>query len=202
MIKNYLAFLVIALLFASCVNNQSNVENTTTELEVSYIALADFDAEAENYVGQKVTIEGIVDHVCKHGGKRMFIIDTASDGRVKITVGENIPSFDVELEGSAVEVTGTVDELIIDEEYLVQWESELQAEEQEAVEDEAEIEEGEVLDGDSHGEHSGQGEKADQGEHKDSYEMINEYRAQIAESEKGYLAFYSVICDEFKVKEE
>ena len=214
MTKKLIGLLVISLFIIACGSNQNQTQEEAVEIPV--LLVDDFDAEAENYVGEEVTIEGTVAHVCKHGGKRMFVFDKDDDVRIKVTVNDNMPSFDVELEGSDVIVTGIVDQLKIDEDYLVEWEAELaDAANEEAEEDHGEeIEgegkghgEGEGL-GDGHGEgegegegsHSGQGEKADQGEHVDAYEMIAEYRAQIAESDKDYIAFYSIICNEFKEK--
>ena len=208
MTKKLIGLLVISLFIIACGSNQNQTQEETAEIPV--ILVDDFDAEAENYVGAEVTIEGTVAHVCKHGGKRMFVFDKDDDVRVKVTVNDNMPSFDVELEGSDVIVTGIVDQLKIDEDYLVEWEAELAEAAIEEEEDDHGVEvEGKGL-GDGHGEgegegegegsHSGQGEKADQGEHVDAYEMIAQYRTQIAESDKDYIAFYSIICNEFKEK--
>lgn len=192
MTKNFLILAGISLLFMACSNNQSSVNEPAEQEEIFTLAVNTFDTVAEEYIGKVVRLEGTVAHVCKHGGKRMFIMDDNPDIRVKVTVGESIPSFDVELEGSDVVVQGMVDELRIDEAYLIQWEEELASQ----PEEEHEAGEGE------HGPQSGLGEKADQGDHAEAYEMIAEYREQLAASEKGYLAFYSIICDEFSVTED
>jgi len=210
MAKKLIGLFIISLFIIACGSNQTKTQDETVEVPV--LLVDDFDMEADNYVGEVVTIEGTVAHVCKHGGKRMFVFDKNDDVRVKVTVNDNMPSFDVELEGSDVVVTGIVDQLKIDEDYLVEWEAELAEAELEAEEAEGEHVEG-GDEGHEHGEgehgegehegdgsHSGQGEKADQGEHVDATEMIAEYRAQIAESDKGYIAFYSIICNEFKEK--
>jgi len=207
MLRNLIAIVVLSLFIVSCGNQTNKTGNQETDqpAEITMLAIADFDAEAGNYVGEVVQIEGTVDHVCKHGGKRMFVMDDDPEVRVKVVVNENMPSFEVELEGSDVVVSGIVDELRIDEDYLIEWEAELATAEEEGEHGEEEGEhgdEGEHSDeGEDHaGQHSGQGEKADQGEHRDAYDMIAEYRAQIAETEKGYIAFYSIICNEFKEK--
>jgi hypothetical protein len=62
------------------------------------------------------------------------------------------------------------------------------------VEEESDHAEGE-------GEHAsgGLGEKADMGEHVSGIEKIENYRKQIAESDKDYLAFYSIECISYEV---
>ncbi|NTV82858.1 MAG: hypothetical protein HGA23_00980 [Bacteroidales bacterium] len=66
------------------------------------------DFAAEN-VGKEVEISGMVIHVCKHGGKKMFIIGEDPDMRVKITASDKISVFEPELEGSTVSVKGIIE---------------------------------------------------------------------------------------------
>ncbi|MEZ5197802.1 MAG: hypothetical protein R2764_15870 [Bacteroidales bacterium] len=131
----------------------------------------------------------------------MFLIDPETEITVKIEASEQVPSFDAELEGSEVLVTGIVSELIIDEAYLLQWEQEIKEELENPTEPEADHAEGEQ--GHEEGEHehasSGLGEKADQGEHKDPFETINNYRNEIKESGTDHLAFYSIVCISFEI---
>jgi len=66
------------------------------------------DFAAEN-VGKEVEISGMVIHVCKHGGKKMFLIGEDPDMRVKITASEKISVFEPALEGSTVSVKGIIE---------------------------------------------------------------------------------------------
>jgi len=172
------------------------------------LAIVDFDNQAGNYVGKEVQISGLVNHTCKHGGKRMFIIDEETEQTVKIEAGENIPSFDAELEGSIVSVTGIINELIIDEAYLIEWEAEIKEEMLNAPEEEAELAEGEEEGEHAEGEHAegehehaggGMGEAADMGEHISGLEKIENFRKEIKESGKDHLSFYSIECISFEV---
>jgi len=194
MIENLFILILLAAFFMSC----NNLQNKTTEAEtddqetpdeLAMLSIADFDKSAENYVGKEVQIKGLVSHTCKHGGKRMFIIDEDTENTVKIEAGENIPSFDAKLEGSMVQVKGIINELIIDEAYLIEWEDEIK-------EEMAALEEGEEHEKGKGKEHAGGGlgEKADMGEHISGLEKIEDYRKQIQESDKDYLAFYSIEC--------
>ncbi len=213
MIRKILFLFVIAALFVSCNNTQNtsaDKENTDQEVNAELVTLAivDFDNQAGNYVGKEVQISGLVNHTCKHGGKRMFIIDEETEQTVKIEAGENIPSFDAELEGSIVSVTGIINELIIDEAYLIEWEAEIKEEMLNAPEEEAELAEGEEEGEHAEGEHAegehehaggGMGEAADMGEHISGLEKIENFRKEIKESGKDHLSFYSIECISFEV---
>jgi hypothetical protein len=201
MIRNGCAILVLAALMIGC---REQAVNKSAWENVPVITVAGFDSLAGNFIGQEIQIEGLVDHICRHGGKRMFLVNENTQGRVKVTTGENIPSFDVALEGSTVAVKGIVEELRIDEQYLQEWEQELAQQETTQAFHEPEEEhpadsaaqEGES--GHQEGTHSGMGEQADQGTHTETLDQIAAYRQQITESEKGYLSFFSIVCSEFK----
>lgn len=98
MIKKLLFVAVAITLLASC--------NTQNKEEVTVVTAAEFATVAENLIDQTVTIEGTVLHVCKHGGKKMFI----SDNKIKVIASELIASFDAELEGSDVMIKGIIRE--------------------------------------------------------------------------------------------
>jgi hypothetical protein len=123
MYKNFLMILVAATVLMSCGQNTASQDEQTAQEEVvviepTIIALADFSEKAGALVGQEVVLEGSVIHVCKHGGKKMFITADDPDVRIKITTGEETVSFDTELEGSYIKVHGIVEaieEEIVDE---------------------------------------------------------------------------------------
>lgn len=200
MLKNLIIVIFIYALFVSCGNNgsqkkdQTTVETEKTIVDPIVITVAEFTDKSGELVGELVVIEGIVDHVCEHGGKRMFIIDEGTDGRVKIVTGENMPSFNTEMEGSEIKILGTVDELVINEEYLTNWENEILSETGETKK---------VGEGTGSGEHKGgsHGDKADQGEHVKELEKIKQYREKIKNSGDDQFSFYSIVCEKFKVKE-
>ncbi len=194
MIKNLLIIMCLSVVAYACVNNngqekeeqQESVVRDTTEL-----LIAGFTDNAGKMVGELVVIDGTVDHVCHHGGERMFVIDEGTDERVKVVVGEGMPSFDVSLEGKDIEVIGVIDELRVDNDYLDEWESELNRKAGESSKN--------VKLGQEH--ESRMGEKADQGEHIKEMEKIKGMRKELKESGKDHLSFYSVVCEEYKIKE-
>jgi len=188
MIKKLLFVAVIAAFAASCNNTRTSSEdngsqNTDTVSGPIQITVADFLGKASELAGKEVIIKGTVSHTCKHGGKRMFIYGDNPEESVEIKAGENIASFNVELEGSDVTVQGLLAELVIDEAYLNEWESEVRLESGE---------EHEIHDG----KHSTQNADSIKME---KFEKINNYRKQIAESGKDHLSFYSIECKSFEV---
>ena len=128
--KKYVVALVALVFVLTACENQQKKEKTSEEEvilieEIVPVSLSDFDVKAEELVGKQVMLSGTVDHVCKHGGQRMFVIETGSEGRVKVTPDENIAAFKTDLEGQSVKLIGIVEEQRIDEDYLKEWEEEI-----------------------------------------------------------------------------
>lgn len=119
--KKTFLFLSMIALFVSCGENPQKASTTeAAETEVTgkpVLSIADFNSEAGKWVNQEVEITGIVDHVCKEGGKRLFLVDDF--GNVHIDGEER---FDESLTGNAVAVTGIVKEFRVDEAYCLQLE--------------------------------------------------------------------------------
>jgi hypothetical protein len=86
--------------------------------DIPVLAVADFDAKAENFADKEVRVTGIVDHVCKHGGKKLLlVVDGAS---VHVVAQEE--RFDDALVGQQVSLNGIVREERIDESTCLQME--------------------------------------------------------------------------------
>lgn len=189
MFKKIFLLAMVAVLFAACNNatQQSGEQAAETEAqEIVMMTSTDFHTHPEDYVGKSIVIEGTAVHVCKHGGKRMFIIgDESEEDRIQIKAGDNIDAFDVELEGSDVTVKGIFDELRIDEAYLTEWENELKADNPES---EMKIHRGE------------EGHEHDEGDPNAEFEQIAAYREQMKEQGVDHLSFYSIIAEEYKEK--
>ena len=118
MLKRLIFIFSVTAIIISC-NNQTGSNGNMLTIE-------DFELKAADFADQEITIEGTVNHVCKHSGQRMFIINNDPDVSVKIIPGENMANFDAELEGSELVITGTVvEDYIIDKEFLDEWEAEI-----------------------------------------------------------------------------
>ena len=219
----FFSLIILLVLTVSC-GQQSNKTTDLNELEKSEVTVEALLADASSYVETPVSIKGTVVHVCRHGGQRLFMVGEDGEDRFRITVGENISEFDVELEGSIIEVNGIVKELIIDETYLAEWEAELS---EGSKHDRGEGHEGGVGHGDNHGEapdqteDHGEGHDADSdNDHAEGHEdhgeeaggehdvaeqqtaqlkRIQAVRDEIAASGKDHLSDYWIETIEFKV---
>jgi hypothetical protein len=180
MLKKLLFLVFVVVAFVSC-NNQpkETPKETTFELNV-------FDSLAPQYVNKEITILGTIDHVCKHGGKRMFLVGENPAVRVKINATDDNTSFKPEWEGSDVLIKGVVEELRIDAAYLDQWESEVLAETQGEAASKV---------------HMGEpGHENTEGTVSGDIERINEFRQQIKDSGTDHVSFYSVNCITYEIR--
>ncbi len=198
--KKILFVSLLGLFVVAGCKNQGKKTNEA-ETNITEISIPDLLASADQYVGKEVKIQGMVQHVCRETGKKMFLIDENPENRIRVDVNESMGTFPIELEGSTVEVTGQFEELRIDEAYLNQWEEELKSGEKLA--EDKKVHTGEKAGtGEGHGEHSVAGEAADQGTHTAAEEQIANYRKQIAESGSDHISFYSITASEYKEIEE
>jgi len=192
--KKFFLMAVVAIFFVACQNQtETTVENaaqTRVAEEPIVITVGSFDEKAAELVGKEVIITGTTDHICKHDGKKLFLIDVEEEGRVKITSGEGVPAFNSEYEGYDFKIIGIVDEMIVDEEYLREWEEE-------------------VIAGIDETRHLGGGEPMTEeeraaGVHLDdlAMEKISDYREMMAEEGTDKLSFYSIVCTSFEVIED
>lgn len=194
MIKNLLVLAIVSVFFISCGEQQKSTNNEAdgneAVAELVEVTPDNFYDKAEELVGMDISLKGTIDHVCKHGGKKMMVFGTDPDIRVKITTGEDMAAFDSDWNGSDVIAIGTVEEFRIDEEYLAEWENDVN---EQVAEEEFEHSE------DKPGIHKGESEK----EHSatDEFEQIENYRQEIAESGTDHISFYSIICKEYEIIE-
>ncbi len=141
-----------------------------------------FEKNAEKYIGKEVEITGIVDHICKHGGKKMFLVDEKSNGKVKIITGDNMAAFTQELVGETVTVRGVVEALKVDEDFINNMEN----------------------DNNKGVKHKGEGIHAE-GKHEKDHENDNQsekiknLRKMLEKSGKDYILFFSVKASDYEI---
>ena len=116
MFKNLLILIAAMTLIVSCGSKkQDTEENTNTDVPV--ITLAEFEAKAGDYVDKEIQITGIIDHVCKHGGKRLFMV--SDDADLHIDGDERFPE---DIVGKEITVNGYVKVFKVDEAYCMKME--------------------------------------------------------------------------------
>lgn len=194
----------LALILAGC-----GGQNTDQAAEAPVpVTIVQFNADAADYVGRTVEISGTVDHVCKHGGKRMFIMGDDPGDRVKIEAGGKVAAFDATLEGSEVRVVAVGRVQTIDAAYLDTWEKEVRtgsggeglhtgcSEEQELAEGEGHDHDHDHAEGEGHDHDHDHAEQDDHG--AADLQRIAGLRKQLAESGRDQLAFYHLECVSFE----
>ncbi|MFA8433240.1 MAG: OB-fold nucleic acid binding domain-containing protein [Marinifilaceae bacterium] len=102
MTRQILTSILLAILLIGC--NSSNK-----------VKVADLYNTGKNYVEQEVLVEGTVMHICKHGGKKMFIAGKDLNKLVQIVPTGSIEKFNENLEGEDIAITGIVRKLVIEE---------------------------------------------------------------------------------------
>jgi len=182
MIKKVLGILAVAAIMVSCGNKEQKKE-ACCDKEMTTVTVEQVMEDMQTYVDKDIVIVGTVNHVCSHGGKRMFIMGGNPDVAIKIIPNEEIGVFEKELEGSHVVITGILKELRIDEAYVANLEAEL-----------AEGTDNEAVHDHSKGTHEEEAENED-------HEKIEAMRTQIAESENGYYSQFWIEANKFEVKE-
>lgn len=120
--KKIILLLSIVALVISCdmadkkdKKSDDNKDKMGMSMEVPVIDLAEFDAKAGDFVDKEIQVKGIVDHVCKHGGKRLLLVTDEGDVHV-----DSEDRFDDSLNGDEIVVNGVVTEFRVDEAYLLQ----------------------------------------------------------------------------------
>lgn len=187
MMKNVLGLLVVAVLMFSCGTKEKKNDEASAEKESAVLTVDKIMADIENFIDKDVTVKGLVNHVCAHGGKRMFILGDDPDVALRITPDKNLGIFEKELEGNIVLIKGVLKELIIDQDYIDQLEKEIT----EGVDNEA-------LHDHSGGDHD---EDEEAGVDSSKIKQIEMMKAEIAEAEKGFTVQYWIEASKVDVKE-
>lgn len=175
--RNLITLLTVAAFFTISCNNAKTNKTEVTEQKTEEcgpsISVDSFLVVAAENIGKELTVQGTIDHVCKHGGKRVKIFSNCPSKSIHGEASEEIGAFKAELEGSDVCLTGTVLETRIDLAYVDEWEAKVKKAIEENAE-EAEMEHKKGVD------------------HHAKLEQIKKHREEIEASENGYIAFYAL----------
>lgn len=192
--KKYVV-LVVALMamvgFNSCGNKQQKQQDEASEQLSGAIDVDSLLAAADSLSGQEVTVEGVCTHICKHGGRKIFLMGSDDTQTIRIEAGK-VGKFDQKCVNSLVKVTGMLVEQRVDEAYLENWENQLKA-----------------ATAEKHGDSDATGcstEKQARGETANTPEQrIADFRKKIAARKardgKEYLSFYYVEANNYEIQE-
>ncbi|MGC9373848.1 MAG: hypothetical protein ACP5DQ_02260 [Bacteroidales bacterium] len=187
MMKKVSTLLFIALVLFSCGTKKQKENQETTTKTLSAISVDKILSNTSDFIDKEVMVEGLVNHVCSHSGKRMFILGEKPDNALKITPNNKIGIFEKELEGNRVIIKGVLKELIIDDEYIAQLEQE----------------NAKNMDHEALHNHSDEGHEKGEEAAIDSSKIkqIEQMKADIAQSEKGFITQCWIEASEVEVIE-
>lgn len=190
-----LSVLFSATLFLGSCNsnkqkNNDNVENS--EVVAETLSVDDLLEKAESLTDKTVTVEGVCTHICKHGGRKIFLMGSDDTKNIRIESTEQTGAFKQECVNSMVSVTGKLVEKRIDEAYLAKWEAEVKAKTDE-----------------KHGDGEGAGCSSEQKAQNEApantvESRIANFRERIAEEKastgKEYLSFYHIEAESYTIQ--
>ena len=116
--RKLLVFTVFGLLLFGCGNQKKSINEkekvAQAAPEVKVLSVDDLLKQSAELADKEVVVKGTVMHVCKHSGKRCFIMGSNEDLTIRIEAGDKIGSFSQELMGSDIEITGVLREVKTD----------------------------------------------------------------------------------------
>lgn len=178
MIVRTFMMIILAVAVISCSNQQKDQTNREVESASKPLVVTEVMDNPSQHVDQTLTVEGIVAHVCQHGGKRLHISKAGTEQIIRVRTGKNMSPFDKSLEGSTVRITGRFVEERLDQEYLNQ----LRKGQQEAEH-----------------QHDASGSEASDAEGQGVSEaFIQEMQQKINNSEKGYITEYWLTAEQLE----
>lgn len=189
-ISGSLMIILLITLFASCQSNGSTQQPTSETPQVTTMEVDSVLQNAAQLAGSEIEIEGVCTHICKHGGRKIFLMGSNSTRILRIESGK-AGKFDPNCVNNIVKVKGVLVEERIDETYLQNWETKLADQTSESHGD---------------GEAGCSTEKRARGESANTPQArIAQFRKRIAEQKaengKDYLSFYHVEATGYSVGE-
>lgn len=111
---NKLLFSAVVLLFLGSCNSSNNQQgngqnNPEAQLKVEeqeIVTMEKLLTNPEAYLNKTISLQGLCVHTCKHSGKKMFLQGTNEEDLVLVLADGNVATFEQELTGSQVIVTG------------------------------------------------------------------------------------------------
>ena len=162
--------------------------------EVKTVALNDVIDNGVEYVGQKIKIEGTVDHICKHSSKKLNLFGDTPDKSIDVFAGKGISQFSPDLIGNNLIVTGTIKEDRLEKSRVLDYIAKLEKDKKSNKDKEIEHE------GECKSEQSPADKKLHDSKYKENMDYANGLLEQMKESGKDYSVSYSFICEKFEIK--
>lgn len=115
--KNIILWAFAAILAFAATGCSSKASTETAEADA--ITVDTILANPEAFVGQTVTIEGVVSHLCKHGGRKAFLLGSDDNTMIRCDATPEMGNvFPQETIHQPLRVTGVVMESRLDEQVI------------------------------------------------------------------------------------
>lgn len=198
--KNIILWAIVAL-FALAATGCSGKSSTETA-EAETITVDSILANPESYVGQTVTIEGVVSHLCKHGGRKAFLLGSDENSMIRCDATAEMGNvFPQETIHQPLRVTGVVMESRLDESTIRELEQNRQGQLERIAEQEGEAEAANFQNAPTGCET--ERKAAGQGEVETFAAQMADYRRRIAERDslegKPYLSTYYIQATAYEI---
>lgn len=122
----FIALLSLIIVAGAC--NQKSKKTTVKEpvvkekAAVVYSTVESIFQNGDSLSGKTVYVSGIIDHVCKHGGKRFKILSSDGKQELKIELGEKFEAANPEIAGKTAKVIGKLVPVQMDAKMVKAWE--------------------------------------------------------------------------------
>ncbi len=95
--------IIFALILSfSCASNNKK-ENVEADISLT---VSEMLANPGSYTDKKIQVTGMVTHICRHGGQKLFIAGDEEDAYLRVNTDKNITEFPMDIEGRVVEFRG------------------------------------------------------------------------------------------------
>jgi hypothetical protein len=103
-----ITLIIATVLFMVACNQTGQKKGTEGEITEKIVAatIEELVAEPVEYKDLEVAIEGMVTHVCRHGGQKCFVLAEDGETQIRLVPSGDIDEFKIELEGSDIAVKG------------------------------------------------------------------------------------------------
>ena len=133
---------VVSFALFSCSGNKkqagtSSDVQTSVSVNGKVFELDDLMAVAGQEVNNTITVIGYVTHICKHSGKRCFIVGESQKVSMRVEAKGEIGRFNRKVTGSKLAITGVLKEQRLSQEYIDEMEKGVDLKKEEAGENES-----------------------------------------------------------------
>lgn len=200
-----LLFIAAIISIASCGNKNQN-SNSEEAADENIVSVDSLLANADNFVGKTVTIEGVCSHLCQHGGKKAFILGSDQNTMIRCDGTEEMGwAFPAESVHKVLRIKGVVKEERIGEEQVQAMERQ-HSEQAARIAAEQNQETAVEFEQKAAGGCETERKAAGQENIETFAAQMADYRARIAARQakegKPYLSFYAIDANNYEIVEE